>query len=175
MADDSQRIKEFGRQLIDLQRRLHLFTLALVHNGADADDILQNTNRVLWEKCDDFQPGTNFKAWAFQVAAYEIRTFRKKERRSVGLSDEVIERLVVDADRELEGGEDRPKALRDCMDRLSEPDRDLISRRYLTGASVHELAATLDRSEKSVYNSLQRIRARLLDCINRRLDREKRP
>ena len=46
-----------------------------------ADDVLQETNLVLLRKESDFQPGTDFVAWASQVAAFQVKNDRAKRGR----------------------------------------------------------------------------------------------
>ena len=54
------------------QRQLYLFILTLLPNPNDADDVLGDVNTLLWTKADDFEPGTNFTAWAYRVAHFEV-------------------------------------------------------------------------------------------------------
>lgn len=49
--------------------------------GADIEDILQETNLVLWEKSAIFQPGSNFKAFAFRIAHLQTLEALRAERR----------------------------------------------------------------------------------------------
>lgn len=53
---------EFVRLLTGNQRKLYAFILSLLRRPADADDVLQETNMVMWRKCAEFEPGTNFDA-----------------------------------------------------------------------------------------------------------------
>ena len=45
---------EFAVQMTKCQRKLHAFIVSLVWNPADADDVLQETNLVLWQKAAEF-------------------------------------------------------------------------------------------------------------------------
>lgn len=56
----SQDEEEFTRLLVQNQKRIMGLILALVPNGPDADDILQETCAVLWRRFVEFEPGTNF-------------------------------------------------------------------------------------------------------------------
>ena len=69
---------EFVSLLTGHQRKLYSFILSLLRNPSDADDVLQETNLVLWQKCNEFEPGTNFGAWAFRVAQFQVMAHRKK-------------------------------------------------------------------------------------------------
>jgi len=48
---------EFVAQITRYQRQLHSFILSMVWNPAEADDVLQETNLVLWEKAAEFDAG----------------------------------------------------------------------------------------------------------------------
>jgi RNA polymerase sigma-70 factor (ECF subfamily) len=62
---------------------------------ADADDILQETNLVLWSKQDEFTPGTDFRVWAFRVARYQVMAYRKRQSLDrLVFGDELIDRLA---------------------------------------------------------------------------------
>ncbi len=39
--------------------------------------ILVMLGMVLWERFDQFTPGTNFQAWARQIALNRVRNFRR--------------------------------------------------------------------------------------------------
>jgi hypothetical protein len=45
---------------------------------SDHMDILQEVNVTLWRKMEEFQAGTNFKAWAFATARYHVMSARRK-------------------------------------------------------------------------------------------------
>lgn len=173
MADKSQQLKEFGQQVTALQRQLYLYILTLVAQPADAEDILQETNRVAWEKADEFEPGTNLSAWVYRIAFFEVRTFRKRQaRETLRFDDVMLERLAEEAADAVDQAPDRRHALRHCMGELRESDRDLILRRYTAGATAAEVARQIGRSPNSVGQSLTRIRGNLLECIERVLAQE---
>jgi RNA polymerase sigma-70 factor, ECF subfamily len=58
-----------------------------------------------------------------------------------------------------------------CVEKLSPPDRALLTECYLDAGGVAAAAARRNRSPHSVYNSLRRIRQALLRCITRTLGR----
>ncbi|MBN9520455.1 HTH domain-containing protein, partial [bacterium] len=61
----------------------------------------------------------------------------------------------------------RLAALDGCLGRLPPADRALIHRRYQRNARPDDLAAELGVSRRTLYRSLERIRATLLDCVTR--------
>lgn len=161
---------EFVREFTQCQRRLFLFVLSQVGNPVEAEEILQETNLVVWRKADQFEAGTNFYAWACRIASYEVLKFRDRRRREkLRFSDEFVAAIAEEADDSAEYDEARRAALASCLGKLREEDRELVQLRYAPGENGLSVAETLGRPINSVYQSLGRIRKALLDCINRNL------
>jgi RNA polymerase sigma-70 factor (ECF subfamily) len=51
------------------------YLLCLVPRWADAEEIFQRCTVLLWEKFDQFEPGTDFEAWACNIARAQVRNF----------------------------------------------------------------------------------------------------
>ena len=164
---------DFVQLFTKFQRRIYLFILFKVPHPFDADEILQETNLVIWRKCDRFQMGTNFLAWACQIATFEVLKFRDRNRRSrLYFSDDFIEQIGEAALENADHFEERRIALVSCLAQLREKDRELIQFRYAPGETGINLAHRLGRPANSVYQSLGRIRRTLFECINRHLRAE---
>ncbi len=68
----SQQMPEFVRHLTQFQQDLYLYVRSLLPDPDAAADVVQEANVVLWEKREQFQIGTNFRAWAFQISRYKV-------------------------------------------------------------------------------------------------------
>ena len=66
--DERDQTETFIGHVMEHQRELYAFILSMLPNLTEADDVLQETNMVLWRKREEFEPGTNFGAWARTVA-----------------------------------------------------------------------------------------------------------
>lgn len=149
---------------------MYLFILAQIPRPNDAEEILQNTNVVIWSKCDRFEPGTNFVAWAMKIASLEVLKFRQRHARDkLQFSDEFVSRVAAAIEEEADLLDRRRRALASCMKKLRPDDRELIQQRYAPGGSGKSVAEALRRPANSVYQSIGRIRQALLECIERQL------
>jgi RNA polymerase sigma-70 factor (ECF subfamily) len=146
----------------------------LLHNAADAEEVLQETNLVLWRKFDQFQPGTEFDRWACRIAYYETLKFREKTKKERFFSNDFIETLATETEASLEPLDRRRDALTGCLGKLKERDRQLILSRYQSRATTRGIAEALGRSVQGTRKSLHRIRTLLLACIERTLAAEER-
>src|SRR5215207_1966619 len=121
------------------QRQIFSYIYVLVPNRSDAEDLLQETSLVICEKFNEFRPGTDFVAWACQIAYWRVRYARQKFARSKIVFDQDIVDVVARTASELAGELDgRHEALGECLQRLHPRDRELIVARYEPGGTVEE-------------------------------------
>lgn len=161
---------EFVGQITRSQRQLHSFILSMVWNPAEADDVLQETNLVLWEKVSEFNPDRPFLPWAMRFAQFQALAWIKRRQRQRLVFDDDLARLLADeAVQEELTFEERREALATCLQKLPAEQRDLIARRYEPDSSVNALAAASGTTPKAVSDRLRRIRQTLLQCIQRTL------
>lgn len=152
------------------QRRLHLFILSVLPDPAAAEEVLQETNIVVWRKFDQFRPDTDFRAWVFRIAHFEVRKYLdRSRRRGLLFGPEIMDELASVYVEQESALEDRRELLPGCIEKLPAADRDLIDRVYGQGIEVAALSGETGRKGTSIYRSLRRIRQWLFDCVERRL------
>ncbi len=171
---ENSKVERFARLLAKCQRRVFLYVLGLLHNATDAEEVLQETNLVLWRKFDQFEPGTEFDRWACRIAYYETLKFREKRKKERLFSNEFIETIATETESSLGPLDRRREALTGCLGKLKETDRQLITSRYQARATTRGIAEALGRSVQGTRKSLHRIRTLLLACIERTLAAEER-
>lgn len=170
------KVERFATLLATCQRQVFLYALGLVHNAADAEEILQETNLVLWRKFDQYQPGTEFVRWACRIAYYEVLKLRERRAREERVfTNDFIEGLAADSERSIGPLDARREALAKCLKRLRTSDRQLVLRRYQRDATTRSVAEALGRSIQGTRKSLHRIRMTLLACIERTLAAQRHP
>lgn len=162
--------EDFVRLFTQSQRAIYLFIMPLVSNPSDAEEILQETNVVIWSKWHQFTPNTSFIAWGRAIARLEVFRFRRRRHHRVQLlGDDVAELIAEHMSEQSPDADLRRDALAACVERLRDADRDLLRRRYSPGMSGDDVARELGRPANSVYQSLGRIRRLLMECVRRRL------
>ena len=66
---------------------LRAFAWSLSRNGADADDLVQETLTKAWTYRDRFEPGTNLRAWLFTILRNSWYSAVAKRSREVADED----------------------------------------------------------------------------------------
>lgn len=168
--------REFVTHLTSSQSKLYAFILSLVIDPEQAKDILQNANVVLWEKSAEFKPGTNFMAWAYKVAYYEVRAARKRfARENIVFDEDLLVGLADDVAKRNLDLEDRLDILQYCLNKLPTTHREIVRKRYADGKSIKDIASAISRTANNVAVLLHRTRVALLDCIMRPAHKEGEP
>jgi RNA polymerase sigma-70 factor (ECF subfamily) len=80
MADSDQE-SQIVAQLTEIQLPLRLYVQSLLPGDPVARDVAQHANKTIWEKRAGFESGTNFKAWDFAIARFEVLNYRKQQAR----------------------------------------------------------------------------------------------
>lgn len=161
---------EFVLNIIDVQRRLSAYVYSLVLDEETTREVVQRTNVVLLEKRQQYEPGTQFSAWAMKVAYYEILAVRRdRGRERLLFDDEVLARLAEAGEQAVFASDDRLEALMACLASLPYRQRELVLRRYQAENSVKQLADQMRKTPAAISNLLYRTRAQLLECVRRKL------
>lgn len=95
-----QQEKEFVNLLVAHQSLIRAYVISLLPGMSETEDVIQNTNEVLWTKRENFELGTNFKAWALTTARFQVMTLQQKLKREkrAPLDEDVL--MMVSADAE---------------------------------------------------------------------------
>ena len=148
------------------QRMLYGYIRSLVNDAQVTGDILQETNLVIWSKADEFEQGTNFKAWTCRIAYFEVlRYFEKQKRDRLRFNSSLMESLAKQAETRAAQHEATLAALQQCLKKLPEGQQRLIEQRYTEGASLQAIAEELKRTAASLAVTIHRIRRALMKCI----------
>jgi RNA polymerase sigma-70 factor (ECF subfamily) len=126
---------------------------------------LQEVALVVTQQWRDFQTGTNFPAWARQIARNKLIARKRDGRRPEFMfSPEALANLERAADRRSTS-QNQLDDLRDCISKLGQKAAALVTMRYGNGYDCERIANEQRTTAANVYMMLSRIRARLADCI----------
>lgn len=164
--------KNFVSLLTANYHRISSFVFSMVPHHADAEEVLQESTALMWEKFENFDPGTDFVAWALTIARYRILShYRDQSRSQLQLSDNVLELIdkACRARHQSENTNQKRDALRECLKILSQKEARVIELKYSESLSTKKLSERLGVSIPTAYRYLSRIYDRLLHCVKQRL------
>lgn len=168
-SEQESRIVEL---LTNIQLPLRVYIQSLLPGNSAAADVAQHANALIWQKRNDFEIGTNFKAWAFSIARYEVLNYRKRQARDSLLvfSDELEETIAEELSVRTDTIEHQHEILQRCLGKLKPKDRDLLLHRYAKTGTLKDYAKQSGRSVGGLKVTLFRLRSALLHCMRENMD-----
>jgi len=164
------RQEHFLRLFLQHQADVRAFIGSLVREPQARDDLFQEVALVCWRDFARYDPARSFGAWARGIAANKVKqAWAKASHTPMPFSPETVDAILAAFDRTAADVSPRLDALRECVDELPERPRRLLAFRYQHALSPAEIARRLESTRDAVYKALARLRARLEDCIRRRL------
>jgi len=157
---------DFVQLLTGEQARLFGYLVTLLGDVHEANNVLQQTNLVLWEKASEFEIGSSFTAWSRKIAYFQTLAFLRDSKRDKHVFSEKLMGQLSTLPNE-EPPDERRLALRHCLSRLPENQRQLLRERY--GAeykSIAKLATQRGATESAIKMALLRARQALKLCIS---------
>lgn len=142
--------------------------------GVDVDDIAQRSFVTAFTRLSEFELGTNFEAWLFTIAKFQLRTEMTRLRRIADYhtryGPDLLQReLARRSDNSPGAWNLRLEHLQSCLGTLDERLRRFVSWRYDEEISLDEMATRSGRSVAAVKKQLWKIRQLLQQCVETRI------
>lgn len=155
-----------------MQPRLYGFILKRLADRDQTLEVLQRTNLVICQKAADYRPGTSFEAWTFTIARFQLMAWRKAQSRNrLVFADTVYEQIDRKTEPSEANDDARADVLKDCVKQLNVNERKLLEQRYQEDLPLTTLASTMNISLDAIGMRLSRIRKKLGQCIQQKLQK----
>lgn len=178
MADPIRKLSSdqvaFVSDLTAIQDDMRHFCVSILVGDQGVEDVLQEANRVILEKADEFEIGTNFKAWAFSIIRFQAMAYCKRNQRESRMmfNSELVQVLLDKAIETDHRQVETVNALKSCISKLRDQERRVLEGRYWSEKSLEEFAEEIGRTVDSLKGSLVRIRKQLRVCLEKKQIRE---
>ena len=155
------------------QPEVRRYVCKLVVKTADAEDVMQQTAARLWEKFDQYNSEQPFVPWAIGFAYHEVLSWRQRQARDrLVFSETILSQLHATISQEASLLELRRKALDGCLQKVDARERELLLRRYSEHGAVQREAGQSKTSPHKLYYAIEKLRARLMECIDASMRQE---
>src|SRR5712691_4502205 len=167
---DDKSLAGFEELAMPLFDSLYNFARWLVHNQNDAEDLVQETYLKALRSFASFQPGTNFRAWIFQILKNTFLSSRSKlERRMTVAMESEDDSPVLPATsltpESLLIERSANDAVRYAIEQLPVIFREVILLCDVEDASYREIAEMLSIPIGTVMSRLARARKAIRETV----------
>jgi RNA polymerase sigma-70 factor (ECF subfamily) len=167
----------FGELVRRHQGDLRWFLSRYFSDPSVVDDVAQEVFLAAVRQFASIRSGTTLRAWLWQVARCKVADqLRKKYQQPPGVSlsvaqvvqQELLEQLAAAEESEADESQaEHLQNLRDCLQRLKEPHRQIIQDYYFGNETAESISQRLKKSAGSIRMALVRIRTALRECLER--------
>jgi RNA polymerase sigma-70 factor (ECF subfamily) len=164
---DPDLMSQFVQRLTEAQSALYGSIHTMMAGASEVADVLQDTNRVLWQKMAQYDTTRPFLPWALRVAHFEVLAHRKRQSRDRLVFDDSLLGEIADEYERQSAGAGGLQALELCLQKLPQAQRALVESRYMHGKAVHDIAMREGKAANAISALLYRIRQLLAECIVR--------
>lgn len=174
IAGETQAYEEIVRRF---ERPVRAWLATQTPPAIDVDEVAQRTFVISYSKLNEFELGTDFAAWLFTIARYQLMTEVTRLRRvadyharfAPDLLQRELDRRAMDPP-ELQ--QERLDYLAECLNSVGEHLRRFITWRYEEEIPLVEMSKRSGRSVAAVKKQLWQLRRKLHECIETKLAAE---
>lgn len=149
------------------------FLLRMMRDRYEAEDVLQESMVVAWNRASDYDPGiATAKTWITTIARRRaLDILRRRKRRDEVLRDDAADIRLVFGDGDVSDPDTESTAtanrLVHCFGEIGSDAATCIQYAYIQGLTFSEIADQVDRSIGTVKSWVQRGLGKLKKCMQR--------
>lgn len=174
MSDKDLTLEEkqdlFHRLLFRNQNRIYAYVLTLIGNYTDADDVMQETISVMWQKFSEFEASTDFVSWGIAIAHYKILEYRRNKQKNGRIcqyNNNLLEQFGFEVKKNNALFDEKFDQLRRCIEKLKDQYITVIKLRFQEDLNPATISNRCGISVSNVYQILSRAYSILISCMNR--------
>lgn len=143
---------------------LRAFAMSLTRDKALGDDLVQETIVRAWSNIDQFEPGTNMRAWLFTILRNCFYTMRRKQKREVADEDGMIAGQM--SEKPAHDGHLALEEFKEAFAQLRDEQREALLLVGVSGFSVEEAAEMCGCAPGTIKSRASRGRKRLAELMS---------
>jgi RNA polymerase sigma-70 factor (ECF subfamily) len=160
----------FTRLFVAAQPSLYGYLMSLVHDRQATDELIQELAERLWHKFPEYEEGRPFVAWGIGFARYLAMEWRRRQRRlPLPLDQATLDALANVAEPAAMDNDRRLEALRECLRKLTDRQREVLRLRYEESTPVATIAESSHRTPMAVYKAIKQAHLSLFACVTKTL------
>ncbi len=162
-------LEDFTHLILPIKNKLFRFSLRIVGNVAEAEDVVQEVFIKVWNKRNDLANYSNVEAWCMTLTKnLSIDKLRSKHRRADSIKDGFdIPTAKSDTPYHQTAYNDTFDRVQKLLNNLPEKQRMVMQLRDIEGLTYQEIADALDISLQQVkvnlFRARQQIRVQLVN------------
>ncbi len=132
----------------------------------DAEEVVSDVFLAAWNQAKEIHPNA-LKQWLGAVARNKARQKLRTAGFDLPLEEDTLEMPGEDTPEGNMTREEEARLVREAVDSLGEPDREIFLRHYWFAQPVSQIGAQMSMNESTIKTKLRRGRARLKETLEK--------
>jgi RNA polymerase sigma-70 factor (ECF subfamily) len=155
-------IREYKTTILPIKNKLYRFTLGIIKDTAEAQDVVQEVLIKVWNKRDELDHINNIEAWCMRLTKnLAIDKLRSKHRRTEDIETTYSLSSSESTPFEQTAVKDSVSKIKNMIADLPQKQKEVILLRDIEGFSYQEISDTLNMSLAQVKTNLFRARQQI--------------
>jgi len=176
MSDLPDRDARFAEILDTTQAHIRAYVAGMGVPLVEVDDIAQEVYLEIYRNLEKVPKNDPPIRWLKGIARNLcLNYFRRESRRKSSRHMDALADLLDRTPASLDDGvihDEAVKALRGCMEKLSDKNRKMLVMRYLEGLTSERIAQAYEMTAEAVRITLFRVRGKLKACVTNQIEPE---
>ena len=150
---------------------VYQFSLRILHNAADAADVLNLVMLEVWQRAGSFTGQSQVRTWLFSIARNKSVDLLRRKRPVEPFEDAMLEpdgegfcEHVARLELQQQGAQ-----VRQCLDRLKDSHRQVVYLTFFEGMAYPDIAEIMHIPLGTVKTRMLHAKQQLLQCLERLL------
>ncbi len=164
-------LQTFNQIILPLKDKLYRFSMSIVRNAEEAEDVVQDIMVKVWGKRNEWEKWDNIEAMCMTMTRNLSIDRTRGKRRKVGSLPEGYDAVADGATpAERATSNDMMNHIQQLIDQLPEQQKSIVQLREIEGYTYKEIAEMLDLSLSQVKIGLHRARLFLKEKISKTIE-----
>lgn len=140
-------------------RQMYLYAYNFVMDEMEAEDIVQETFSIIWERREKLPGQLNIQAYLYAAVRHACLKYFRRLKLTDQYQKRQVEALLLSftyEEDEIHEEEEVIRAVRSAMDTLTEQQARIVRMHVSEGLTYHEIADQLNLSDNTVRTHLKR-------------------
>ena len=163
---------EFDELFAQYESAFRAYARGLLPSWDAVDEVIQSASLVMWKKLDQLDMAEGFLPWGRCVVRFEAQKYCRTKARDAHVFDSDLLEILATHQEERNGPDlvQEQAALEVCLEQVNDSTRQLVLAPYQGHGFLTRLAEASGRTRNSLYKQIRRIRAKLEQCVQKRLE-----
>ncbi|MDF2820006.1 MAG: polymerase [Clostridiales bacterium] len=163
--------QEYSKIVVNFQKQLFYYVFCIVNNTQDAEDILQETFVIAFNKLNQYRRHTSFSAWLYRIAKNLSLDTLKKRKKIIPYERDEMENMIENCSLTVTTNEGYDEKVSEVLKRLTFDEKNILLLRIHQEKTYEEIALIINKGQSTTRKQYERAKKKFIKLYDQ-IDKE---